>query len=116
EWSAQRGILGPRNLRHVFRRDTIEVRLHTLLSRIVVHSRLPLFWQFRNFGKSGFIREFPPSTIVCPVRNNAWSLHNSAHTFATSERNSSAHRGPTRMHQSFMAFCTSSGACPNRTP
>src|ERR1700746_2965944 len=34
EWSAQRRILGPRNLRHVFRRDGIEVRLHTLLSRI----------------------------------------------------------------------------------
>src|SRR4029077_5012203 len=44
EWSAQRRILGPRNLRHVFRRDGIEVRLHTLLSRIIVHSHLRLFW------------------------------------------------------------------------
>jgi len=48
EWSAQRRILGLRSLRHVFRRDAIEVRLHTLLSRVVVHSRLFLFWHLQS--------------------------------------------------------------------
>jgi hypothetical protein len=38
EWSAQGRFLGSRNSRHVFRREAIEVRLHDLLSHIVVHN------------------------------------------------------------------------------
>src|SRR5437879_359266 len=84
-WSAQGCILGPRNSRHVFRRDAIEVRLHTLLSHIVVHSRFSPIWALAELAKSGLIRELPPATtIVCPVRNHASSVHGSAHTFATS--------------------------------
>src|SRR6185369_16711774 len=64
ERSTQRRILGPRNLRHVFRRDAIEVRLHTL-SRIVVHNRLLAELE----GSPDFIKELPSSnTTVCRVK------------------------------------------------
>src|SRR2546429_6705887 len=44
-----------------------------------------LFRSCRASGKSGFIRELPPSTtIVCPVRNDASSVHSSAHTHTKS--------------------------------
>src|SRR5256884_2551744 len=71
-----------------------------------------LFRSCRASGKSGFIRELPPSTtIVCPVRNDASSVHSSAHTHAKSA-------GVTRLRmgvqpactQSFIASCTSLGA------
>src|SRR2546429_5787351 len=67
EWSAQRRILGPRNSRHVFRRDAIEVRLHTLLSLIVVHSRFSPIWALAELAgspdSSGNFRHQPLSSV-----------------------------------------------------
>src|SRR5437867_3943025 len=69
---------------------------------------------WRASGKSGFINELPPSTAtICPVTNDASSLHSSAHTFATSDGVTRLRIGiqPALTH-SFSASCTSLGVCP----
>src|SRR5712691_8614881 len=68
----------------------------------------------RASGKSGFINELPPSTtIVCPVTNDASSLHSSEHPLPTPDRVTTLRIGvqPALTH-SFSASCTSLGVCP----
>src|SRR5262249_25289287 len=80
------------------------------------HPRPTYFGTCRASGKSGFIKELPPSTvIVCPVTNEASSLQSSAHMLATSEGVTRRGMGvQPAAAQSFTAACTSLGVCPNR--
>src|SRR4029079_822875 len=102
------GVAAYRNLSCALRDSSLP---HTICDRAY-------FGNCSANGKSGFINELPPSTmIVCPVINDASSLQSSAHVFAMSAGVANRRIGaqPELAH-SLTACCPSTGNCPKSVP